>query len=75
MGAKARKISGRIRQLVREGYPNGRGQAGAIAYHEARQRPDQLEQLERLPGRALFGLALFYAAVAGVAILAARAGR
>jgi hypothetical protein len=32
----ARTRSGRIRELVREGYPDGHGQAGAIAYRETR---------------------------------------
>lgn len=34
----ARSIGPRIGQLVREGYPDGHGQAGAIAYAEARRR-------------------------------------
>lgn len=33
-----RFVSGKIGTLVREGYPDGRGQAGAIAYREARRR-------------------------------------
>jgi hypothetical protein len=33
-----RTIPGRIAQLVREGFPDGHGQAGAIAYREARAR-------------------------------------
>jgi hypothetical protein len=39
--AKRRKadVSRRIEQLVREGYPDGHGQAGAIAYREARENP------------------------------------
>jgi hypothetical protein len=33
---RARTVSGRIRELVREGKPDGHGQAGAIAYREMR---------------------------------------
>ncbi len=36
---KARRIiSEKIGTLIREGYPDGRGQAGAIAYSQARRR-------------------------------------
>ena len=34
---RARTRSGRIRQLIHEGYPDGHGQAGAVAYREWRE--------------------------------------
>lgn len=36
-GSSQETISSNIAELVRAGYPDGRGQAGAIAYSQARK--------------------------------------
>lgn len=46
---RARTRSGRIRELIHEGIPDGHGQAGAIAYRETRAGKLRANPRRRLP--------------------------